>query len=95
VLQTVRDALAAEGLPTSPRGVRVPRVAAVVAANVDRVLQSTGRYVQAVHVLGELKDTIACDITRARTELGYEPAVSLLEGMRVSIRWCRERGAAL
>ena len=33
-----------------------------------------GRYVQALHVLGELKDTIACDITRARDELGYEPA---------------------
>ncbi len=71
------------GSPRSPR------------SSVDRALQSTGRYVQAVHVLGELKDTIACDITRARTELGYEPAVGLFEGMRESIRWCRARGAAL
>jgi nucleoside-diphosphate-sugar epimerase len=48
--------------------------------------------VQALHVLGELKDTIACDITRARKELGYEPQVSLFEGMRASVRWCLDRG---
>jgi nucleoside-diphosphate-sugar epimerase len=46
-------------------------------------------------VLGELKDTIACDISAARRDLGYEPTVGLLEGMRASIRWCAERGASL
>ena len=44
------------------------------------LLQARGRYVQALHVLGELKDTIACDITRARAELGYDPQTSLLDG---------------
>jgi len=39
-----------------------------------------------------MKDTIACDVSRARAELGYEPAVSLFEGMRASIRWCRDHG---
>jgi nucleoside-diphosphate-sugar epimerase len=66
-----------------------------VAASLDRVLQARGRYLQAVHVLGELKDTIACDIARARAELGYDPTTSMLDGMRVSIRWCLERGATL
>jgi nucleoside-diphosphate-sugar epimerase len=56
------------------------------------VLQTSGRYVQAVHVLGELKDTIACDISGARKDLGYEPTVSLVEGMRASVRFCLERG---
>ena len=46
-------------------------------------------------MLGELKDTIACDISRARDELGYEPAVDLVEGMRASIRWCLEHGEQL
>ena len=50
---------------------------------------------QALHVLGELKDTIACDISRARKELGYEPTVALLEGMRASVRWCLARGDRL
>ena len=95
VLQGVRDALAAEGLPVSSRRPRLPALAGVVAEKVDRVLQARGRYVQPVHVLGELKDTIACDITRARTELGYNPTTSLVDGMRASIRWCLARGDRL
>jgi nucleoside-diphosphate-sugar epimerase len=93
VLDGVRQALAAEGLPVTKRSpVRVPHLVGVLAEKADRVLQTSGRYVQAVHVLGELKDTIACDISAARKDLGYEPTVSLVEGMRASVRFCRERG---
>jgi nucleoside-diphosphate-sugar epimerase len=92
ILATVRDALIAEGIPTSKRQPRVPRIAAEAAAAVDAFLQRQGRYVQVVHVVGELKDTIACDISRARGEIGYNPTVTLLDGMRASIRWCIERG---
>jgi nucleoside-diphosphate-sugar epimerase len=96
VLETVRRALELEGLPVSRRKpLRLPRSMSVLAANLDRVLQSNGRYVQALHVLGELKDTIACDISKAHAELGYEPSVGLLEGMRASVRWCLDRGARL
>ena len=93
VLQTVRDALEAEGIAVSRRRPPlIPRAMSVFAANLDRVLQANGRYGQALHVLGELKDTIACDISRARAELGFEPGGGLLQGMRDSIRWCLERG---
>ena len=95
ILATVRDALAAEGLTVSGGQPRIPRVAGVVAERLDGFLQSRGRYVQALHVLGELKDTIACDIARARAELGYDPQTSLLDGMRASIRYCREHGELL
>jgi nucleoside-diphosphate-sugar epimerase len=96
VLRTVRDALEAEGLEVSKRRpLRVPRIAGVVAERLDALAQASGRYVQVVHVLGELKDTIACDISRARKELGYEPAVDLFDGMRASVRWCLERGDRL
>jgi nucleoside-diphosphate-sugar epimerase len=93
IMQTVRDALAAEGLRTSRhQRLRVPRAMSLLAARADGVLQVSGRYVSAIHVLGELKDTIACDISRARAELGYTPDVSLYEGMRASVRWCLDRG---
>lgn len=92
ILQTVREALAAEGLPVSGTIRKLPDLAGVVATQMDALLQSRGKYVQALHVLGELKDTIACDITRAREELGYEPKVALFDGMRASVRWCLERG---
>ncbi len=93
ILQTVAEALVAEGLSvTSRASLRVPAAIAAAAERADRAVQAGGRYVQAVHVLGELRHTIACDISRARVELGYEPKVALLEGMRASIRWCLDRG---
>jgi nucleoside-diphosphate-sugar epimerase len=96
VLRTVRDAIEAEGLGVSKRRpLVVPRVAGVVAEKLDAVAQASGRYVQVLHVLGELKDTIACDISRARQELGYEPTVALFDGMRASVRWCLARGDQL
>jgi nucleoside-diphosphate-sugar epimerase len=92
----IREALAAEGLPVAGRSApSLPRFGAEVATRLDAVLQGLDRYVQPLHVLGELKDTIACDISAARTDLGYEPRVSLVEGMRRSIRWHRDRGDAL
>jgi len=51
--------------------------------------------VQAVHVLGELNHTIACDISRARAELGYDPPTALFEGMRTAIRWSLANGDQL
>jgi nucleoside-diphosphate-sugar epimerase len=92
ILATVRAALAAEGLEVTNRAPRLPRAASVVAEKADGVLQSRGRYQQSIHVLGEMKDTIACDIAKARRELGYDPEVGLFEGMRTSIRWCVEHG---
>ena len=80
------------GLPfDAPPGARA-EVRASSPRSSNGAAQATGRYVQALHVLGELKDTIACDISRARKELGTSPRVGLFEGMRASIRWC-SRGA--
>ena len=95
VIATVRHALEAEGLATSGRSLRLPALAGKVAAGLDNVLQGRGRYVQPLHVLGELKDTIACDIAKARAELAWVPTTELLGGMRASIRWCLERGHQL
>jgi nucleoside-diphosphate-sugar epimerase len=96
IFDTIRDALAAEGLDvTERRPIRVPALVGLIAEKADKFVQDRGRYVQAVHVLGELKDTIACDIARARDELGYEPPVALLEGMQESIRWCLANGEQL
>ncbi|MFZ6002461.1 MAG: NAD-dependent epimerase/dehydratase family protein [Actinomycetota bacterium] len=95
ILSTVRQALVQEGLALSGGQPRLPRLAGVVAEKLDTLLQSKGRYLQALHVLGELKDTIACDISLARRDIGYDPPTDLLAGMRASIRWCVERGHAL
>jgi nucleoside-diphosphate-sugar epimerase len=92
VIRGVRDALEAEGFTVSQRQPHLPSSVGKAAAALDAFLQGRGLYVQALHVLGEIKDTIACDISKARADLGYEPKTGLVDGMRASVRWCVERG---
>jgi nucleoside-diphosphate-sugar epimerase len=92
---TTRRALVDEGLTVSGSVPRLPGALADWAERADALLQQRGRYVQELHVLGEMNKTIACDISRAEAELGYAPRVELYEGMRRSVRWCLARGLAL
>ena len=95
IVETVGRALEAEGFTVKPNRVRLPAFAGRMAERADALAQRAGRYVQAVHVLGEMDKTIACDISVARDELGYDPQVALEEGMRRSIRWCIDAGLSL
>ena len=55
-----------------------------------------GTNVQAVYKeerAGDVKDSQA-DIAKAKTLLGYTPSVSLEEGLRHTIDWCRAESAA-
>jgi nucleoside-diphosphate-sugar epimerase len=95
IVDTVGRALRDEGFDVRPNRLRLPALAGRLAERADAIVQRTGRYVQAVHVLGEMDKTIACDISVAVDELGYQPEVELYEGMRRSIRWCVEQGMEL
>ena len=55
-----------------------------------------GRNIQAIYEAeraGDVRDSQA-DITKARTLLGYEPIVSLEEGLRHTLDWCRAEATA-
>jgi nucleoside-diphosphate-sugar epimerase len=95
IVTAVRDALRSAGLDVAGRQRHVPAFVGRIAAVADAALQRRHRYVAELHVLGELGTTIACDISAARRELGYEPSVGLLEGMRRSVAWCLAEGMAL
>ena len=73
----------------------LPDQASSVAFWVDRLLQSAGVYHQKIHVLSEMNKTIACSVAKAERELGYDPQISLKEGMRRSIRWVLEQGGTI
>ncbi|CAN5470845.1 NAD(P)-dependent oxidoreductase [soil metagenome] len=95
IVAAVRSALEATGLECHDRTLRVPTAVARIAERVDGALQSRGRYQQQLHVLGEMGHSIAVDIGAARRDLGYEPRVSIVDGMRTSVAWCLEQGYEL
>jgi nucleoside-diphosphate-sugar epimerase len=71
---------------------RLPGFASEIAWLADKTLQALGIYHQKIHVLSEMNKTIACSVTRAEQELGYQPTIALEEGMRRSLRWGAENG---
>ena len=95
VVDTVKQVMREEGYEVASRQLRLPTAAGALAERVDRLLQGRGIYHQEMHVMGEMNKTIACDISRTTHDLGYRPSVDLAEGMRRSVRWCRDRGVDL
>jgi nucleoside-diphosphate-sugar epimerase len=95
IVDTVGQVMRTEGLDVRPNRLRLPAIAGRLAERADALIQRTGRYVQAIHVLGEMDKTIACDISVAVEELGYHPEFDLAEGMRRSVRWCLAQGMDL
>ena len=93
IVDTVERLLEKEfGQTCAHRRMRLPGFAGDVARIADAMIQALGAYEQKIHVLSEMNQTIACDVGRARRELGYEPRIALEEGMRRSLRWCLEKG---
>ncbi|MCB9729947.1 MAG: NAD(P)-dependent oxidoreductase [Deltaproteobacteria bacterium] len=88
IYDAIADAL---GVPR-PRPRKLPALVSRLCAVADGVLQRVGVYWTEVHVAGEMAEDIACTIDKARDELGYEPWVSLEEGMSRSVAWCRAQG---
>jgi nucleoside-diphosphate-sugar epimerase len=83
------------GMKTEPPRLKVPGLVGDCATLADWMLQTAGLYHQKIHVLSEMNKTIACEIKKAQKVLGYNPSVSLREGMRRSIAWCLEKGMAI
>jgi len=95
IVATVGRALADAGYSVTPPKVAMPALVGRLAEFADATLQRLGRYQQQIHVLGEMDKNIACDISGARQQLGYDPAVELYEGMQRSIAWCQSQGLEL
>ena len=83
------------GMPCSKRQLHLPGLLSDAATVADGMLQRLGLYNQKIHVLSEMRHTIACRIDKAKAELNYDPAVELRGGMRASVRWCLAHGQRL
>ena len=86
IIDTIERLLEEEfGQACAHKRIRLPSFVSGAAELVDAGLQLLGLYHQKFHVLSEMNKTIACDVSLARSELEYEPEVSLEEGMRRSL----------
>jgi nucleoside-diphosphate-sugar epimerase len=93
IVDTVERLLEKEfKLTVAHKRVRLPDFVSEAATLADIILQRFGLYNQKIHILSEMNKTIACSITKAEKELGYEPKIALEEGMRRSLAWCIEQG---
>ena len=70
----------------------MPAIGAPVAFLVDSMIARTGRYWRDVHLVGEANWNVGVSVEKSRTELGFEPDVSLEDGMARAVARCRERG---
>lgn len=96
IVDTVEDVLENEfGIRCRRSRLRLPAIVGDLAQAADGALQALGLYDQRIHVLGEMNQTIACSIDKAKVELGYAPRFSLRDGMVASVRWCLENGQHL
>lgn len=93
IVNTVRTVLKDDfGMAVVERNPTLPSLVGDIAELVDGSLQAMGLYHQKFHVLSEMNKTIACDIGKAKRDLGFQPIVELREGMRRSVDWCLENG---
>ena len=81
VFATVREAFEAEGFAVTGRQPRMPAVAGGVAARSSTAgCRRRAATCRPCTCSASCKDTIACDISRARDELGYDPQVGAARG---------------
>lgn len=88
IIRTVKECLEELHFSVSKKQLRLPNFLGTLAQGCDFLLQSCNIYHQKIHVLSEMNKTIACDISKAKHELGYNPTISIKEGMKRSIQWC-------
>ncbi len=93
ILDTVERVLENDfNIEVAHKRMKLPGFSGDFAQLCDKMLQSVGIYHQKIHVLGEMNKTIACSIEKAQRVLGYDPKISLEEGMRRSIAWILDQG---
>ena len=81
----------AKALGVQLKVIRLPVASGAAAYLVDRALAAAGIYWQNVHLLGEAHWHVALSCRKLQERLGYQPTVTLDEGMSRAVEWCRGR----
>lgn len=87
IVNTIRNVLRNEyKIQVKTGTIKLPFIIGQLFELIDFCLQSIGVYIQGVHVLSELNKNIEGSIELAISDLGYDPQVSLYEGINESLK---------
>ena len=65
---------------------KLPNIVSESSMYADKFMQSINLYSPVIHVIGELNKNIACDISKAKEELGYQPIFDFEDGLLQSLK---------
>lgn len=82
----------AKNLEVTIKPIKIPWILCQIAEKIDQFTGKLGQYHRYVHVMGETGHYIWCDTTKAQKDFGYEPKISLQEGMKITIDSMRSIG---
>ncbi|MBM3245427.1 MAG: NAD-dependent epimerase/dehydratase family protein [Candidatus Omnitrophica bacterium] len=77
------------------RPVYIPDIFCDACYFLDKSLQYFGLHSSLIHVAAFMNKNVVCSIDKAKNELGYNPAVRLREGIKKSLKWCRDNNIKL
>jgi nucleoside-diphosphate-sugar epimerase len=80
----------AKNLGVKIKPIHIPWVLCWLAEKLDQFIGKIGQYNRYLHVMGETGHYIWCDTSKAQRDFGYEPKISLQEGMKRTIDSMRE-----
>lgn len=78
------------GVKIKPR--HIPWIICWLAEKIDQFAGKLGQYHKHIHVMGETGHDIWCDTSKAQKDFGYNPKISLQEGMKRTVDSMREVG---
>ena len=86
IISIVRDVLKNRfGINVKNRNIKDPLFFGDLCEITDKLLQKIGFYNQSFHVFGELNKTIACNISKIKEHLNYEPIFDFKTGLEQSL----------
>lgn len=90
-LNEIIDAIA-KSMGAKVRILHYPKELAWIAGKLDSLIARMGFYWMLPHIVSESCKNIACQISKAEKELGYNPQIDFHEGYRRVMDWCRKNG---
>lgn len=83
--------LIAHELEVNLKTIPLPNFPAQLAEKLDQIASQLGFYQETLHILGETTRSIAASGKKAQQLLGYQPQLSVAQGLREAVNWAQSK----